>query len=652
MLLYGQRVRKITYYEGAGNISPSIFAALEDSQPQEYMLPNLKSLVWKAETPEGLERGLTFLVPELQSLTVETSGRISQQDVEDFLGEVSSLSELKALSITSSVKLSDRLPRFLLPLDTFERVSLMAPGALSPSIGRWLSKMPTLRYLQLDVSGKSETSIAAFFGRSHKQAVSSPDTARTPDSGVFSADELEALPEKLRLVQESTEQKSTGFKQLRSLQLTGEIASVNLFLSHLNCPIESLQLVIDDPEEEGEWRNLFATVQKQLHVSLHALDVSPTSSSRYTDLVRSTPRLDIASRHLPMDNLISLPQLVRMEIEMPLSTVFYEADIKRLALACPNIEILRLCHLSRWPTAAGPPKLPLGGLRALTAECKRLHTLSISVHATAATDDAVFDLKTSSRSLLRLHVGHSWVGDTLEASILLSHLAPHLESLKWFHEKNRPGYIEANDIGWQKVSTILVPLQRLQLRERKRAVAPKEDVVVSRRPAPKVRMGVDKAVDATQADKITVSEGVQTYLRTTSRAVEARPQTRHKSVLAQPKYLSEIVDATVQIQHESVDAVPSVKEQFSQTDVQVELPKPEEVIKDYKSEASMATFEVDDSLESKQVSNYRPSSTFSSLGDAVWSIFRVLRLISPNFVVRVFDMLPLVSVASGNESQN
>jgi len=43
-------------------------------------------------------------------------------------------------------------------------------------------------------------------------------------------------------------------------------------------------------------------------------------------------------------------------------------------------------------------------------------------------------------SLPHLHVGHSNVNDPLHATILLSHLAPLLETPKWFHEKNRPGY--------------------------------------------------------------------------------------------------------------------------------------------------------------------------------------------------------------------
>lgn len=211
VLVHGDRVRKITYNESIGNVHPSIFTVIEQTKPRDYLLPNLRALHWKCESADGLLRSKLFLNPQLRSVTLDIGGGVSQEDLAEYLAVVSASTRLTSLSITSPTRLPHYLPRLLQQQTTLEKVALVAPGALSPSIGRWLSSIPSLRSLQIDVGDRSDGVIASFFnglpssGKS-SPGFSSPDFVMTPLS----------TAESTLIVNFGVE---PGFKQLRHLSI-------------------------------------------------------------------------------------------------------------------------------------------------------------------------------------------------------------------------------------------------------------------------------------------------------------------------------------------------------------------------------------------------------------------------------------------------
>jgi hypothetical protein len=144
-------------------------------------------------------------------------------------------------------------------------------------------------------------------------------------------------------------------------------------------------------------------------------------------------------------------------------------------------------------------------------------------------------------------VGHSVSNDPLQTTILLSHLAPYLETVKWFHEKNRPGYVEANAAGWQKVSDWLPHMQGMRLMERARAIH-----LATKKPDMR-----DQCVDAT-VTRITVDKGLQVKPRVVQRSIQASPKLVDRATEAKPKLVSASIDATPSIVDTGVDATPTV----------------------------------------------------------------------------------------------
>lgn len=530
----------------------------EDTKPQEYILPNLKTLVWKVETAEGLERSLLFLSPQLRCLTVEIGSGIPQDEMVKFLTEVSQSTRLCSLSITSPTRVPAYLPRLMQQQTTLEKVALLAPGCLSPSIGRWLSAMSSLKSLQVDVGDRSDGVIASFFTGLPASGVSSPGIA-SPDIA------MSPLPgtESTVLIDFTQEQ---GFKQLRHVSLSGEVTSTNNFLSRISAPLQSIELALDEPDDEKEWRSFWATISKKFKNSLRSIVITASGTSRFTDLIRSTSRGENTARRLRLDGLEPFPALVRMEVDLPESRVFLDEDIRHLASACPNLEVIKLCPLSRWPIPYGPPKTTLAGLAPLASNCKRLHTLHIPLHATGTKNFSLYDMQYSSRSLERIHVGHSWVEDPLSVSILLSHFAPYMDNLKWFHEKNRPGYVEAHSVGWTRVSDILPQLQRLRLHEREQAQARPLSVPTK---APEVVSPRRTAPPAPAPAKTMISKAIQTKCPTADFGTQTKIQYRHKNISTKPFQRDAEIDATPSLVDEAVEMLPSVQEQA--IEVQPEL---------------------------------------------------------------------------------
>ena len=454
--------------------------------------------------------------------------------------------------------LPDDLPRQLAPQTDLDRLTLMAPGALSPSLGRWVSSLDRLRALQLDLTGRPSKAVDEFFRHvgASGSGFSTPNSARSRDSGVFSSEDIDFT--EIKKSMKKSKQRAPvedrtpiigAFVALRSLQLTGEVPAVVAFLRRIASPLTQLELVIEDPFDKGDWRNLCVLLSQSFGDSLQSLKISASGASRFTDLVRSTTaRAEAVSRRLSLEWLTSLPRLTRLDIDLPESVIIQNSDVAQLAEACPNLEILRLCPTARFPVSTGPPSLTLDGLAQLTARCRNLETLAVVVNGDAVDPQMYMHRIVSSRTLLKLHLGHSWVREPLTAALALSHLAPHADTLRWFHEKNRPGFIETHALGWQRVTEMLPHLQDVRLTER----------WISGRPElPEPRQMLDKAVDATPVMRERV---IQATPKMTSTATQSTPQTSEKAVSAWPRAKSTAVDATPAVNSQGVDAVPSAVE--------------------------------------------------------------------------------------------
>ncbi|KAJ7246271.1 hypothetical protein B0H12DRAFT_1203333 [Mycena haematopus] len=556
ILKYGGRVLKITYDEISNNVSTSIFPIFEEFRPTTYILPNLQHLTWKISSPDNLDRAALFLSPELQGFVLHLGGAGTRfPTLPAFLADLGGRMKLQTFSINSSVGLPDNFTDLLLSQNRLERVAVVAPGALSPTVGKWVAYLPCLKSLQLDLSNRSLIAVNGFF-KEVRSGESTPDSVEShTDSGVFSGDELdfsEIRKSVLKLTGDA--KKETTFPALTQLQLTGQASSIVAFLTHVSSPLTHLDITIEDPPNAADWRDLSGMICERFGSSLTSLRVGATLSSKFGDLVRSTSRAAPAPSRLSLEHLSPLPVLRTFCVDLPESICFTPLDIACLAEMTPNLEELRLCPLARFSPAT-PPQLTLESLAPLMRNCTRLNVLAVVIHARPGTAEP----SASSNSLLWLHVGHSWVADTLQVAILLSHLAPHLETIKWFTERNRPGFIEANARSWQKVSDILPHLQNLRLTER-RAALPQKEIVVKyvQVPAPRPPMA-DKAIDATVR---TVDCEVDATPSTAECSVQAIPLTRDRETQASPQCVSVAIDSTPQTVDTHVDAVPETAETY------------------------------------------------------------------------------------------
>jgi hypothetical protein len=542
----------LTYDESSKSVSPSIFPIIEEHRPHTYILPNLTTLVWRVETPNGLDHIHLFLNPELQNLTLEVNPRIPH--LGNVLADISRRTKLASFSLTSLTPLPDDVPRLLVPQTELDRFALMAPSAISSGLGRWVASLERLRALQLDLTGRPSKAVDDFFRHvgASSSGTSTPGSPQSRDSGVFSGEDIDftetrksTKKSKKRPVEEHVPIVG-AFVPLRVLHLTGEVPTIVSFLRRIASPLTHLELVIEDSFDKTDWRNLCVLLSRSFSDSLQSLKISASSASRFNDLVRATSRGEnTASRRLSLESLTSLPYLTRLDIDLPESVVVQNSDIVQLAEACPSLEILRLCPTARFPIAGGPPSLTLDGLAPLTARCRNLETLAVVIDGDAVDPQMYLYRTVSSRTLLKLHLGHSWVREPLTAALALSHLAPHADTLRWFHEKNRPGFIETHALGWQRVLDMLPPLQDVRLTERWISGQPE---------LPEPRQMIDKAVEA---KPVMCERVVQAAPKMTSTATQAAPRTAEKVVFARPQARSTAVDATPDVVSQAVDAVPT-----------------------------------------------------------------------------------------------
>jgi hypothetical protein len=359
LLPYADRVRKITYDEGARNVPASIFSVFQGRSPRQWILPNLTHLVWKCDTPAGLDHGQIFLNPGLQSLTLEIGNKFS--NLSNFLAVLSTRTRLNTFSLSSLGKLPEDLPRVMAYQDLLENVSIVAPGALDAKVGKWVSELPELRSLKLDLTGQSMSSVEGFFDEiAPGSGWSTPNSEGSRDSGVFSEVDFTEIKKTTAFGGSTGDARRGACPQLRQLHLTGQVGNIVTFLKQLSGHIHTLELAIEDPPEEQNWQDLCAVICDKLAGTLRSLRILSAAPVRQIELPRSPGRFqDPTSRRLPLSHFTSLPKLMELEIDLPESVVFDNSDIVHLATICPAIEVLKLCPQARWPANLASPSVTL-----------------------------------------------------------------------------------------------------------------------------------------------------------------------------------------------------------------------------------------------------------------------------------------------------
>lgn len=488
VLYYANRVQRLTYNESLNNVAPSVFSTVLLA-PRQFLFPNLKTLVWRCDTPAGLERALTFMNTKLESFTLEIN---RAPRLEQFLKEMPKRTKLVNFTIVSTTALPQSFPEVMAAQDNIESLVFVIPGALSPAMGGWMAKLPSLKSLQLDLTARSTHSIESFFEETGlRSGCSTPTSFSATDSGVFTgSDDVDSHDVRkdlrkaaLKLTGDYRSQTSrtspTAFAALEELQLTGDAGNAAVFLKHLRNPVSSLSLVIEDPPDRHDWQDLSVVVSERFGDSLESLRVTTNTPPR-PESTRFSSKSEVGQR-LSLKHFSDLSVLKRLEIDLHYSYQFDAGDISRLSEACPGIESIKLCPTAKYPLAGGPPQLTLEDLVPLTERCRSLNTLSIALNATTtqSADEILASRGASSTSLRQLHLGHSWAKDPLDTAIILSHLAPHLDVLRYFHEATRPGVIPSHAQTWQKVIELLPHLQRIRLAERRAT----EEQFASRNPA-------------------------------------------------------------------------------------------------------------------------------------------------------------------------
>ena len=359
LLVYADRVKKITYEEGAHNVPISIFPVFEDRSPRQWILPNLTHLVWKCDTPAGLDRGKIFLNTGLQSLTLEVGHKFP--NLSDFLTVLSTRTRLNSFSLASLGPLPEDFSMVMGQQVLLEKVSIVAPGALDARVGKWVSELPELRSLKLDLMGQSMGNVEGFFDEiALGSGSSTPASEESGDSGVFSELDFTEIKKTTAFSRSGGDARRGACPQLRQLHLTGQTGNIVTFLKQLAEHIHTLELAIEDPPEDHDWQDLCAVICEKLSGSLRSLRILSAVPMKQMELPRSPGRFqDPTSRRLPLCYFTSLPNLAVFEIDLPESVMFDNSDIMHLATVCPAIEELKLCPQARWPANLAPPSVTL-----------------------------------------------------------------------------------------------------------------------------------------------------------------------------------------------------------------------------------------------------------------------------------------------------
>ncbi|KZV74947.1 hypothetical protein PENSPDRAFT_647698 [Peniophora sp. CONT] len=446
VLAYAPLVRALTYDESARAAHPSLFPVLASS-PGGTLLPRLRALTWRAETAAGLGRAAPFLgSAHLHALALTLGPKAVPQ-----LAELLTTPEAEALHLAVfDLVAAAPVPTTVLEAvpDIFaglERLSLSMPELFSPAMGLWIARLPYLRALELDLAGASIQDLKGFFmdmpGLRSRGSVHSSPTMNS-DSGVFSGEE------------DNAPAGPGALPRVQTLKLRGAARAIAEFLKHL-APggIAKLQLTLADPPEPADWADVLELLGCCFGASLTSFTVGAAES-----IVDSSNR---PPRRLCLDALarVYLPALTSFCIDMCCASMITDTDLYHLARACPALHKLYL------PLTPPNPRATLDGLAFLTARCPSLYSISLSLDAQQPPSDGVFfDLSASSRALRVLDVGNSCAGDSLQAAVALSHLAPHLETLRYAEADE--GQDDTDEKAWSECARILPALQGVRLTER------------------------------------------------------------------------------------------------------------------------------------------------------------------------------------------
>jgi len=81
--------------------------------------------------------------------------------------------------------LPDDFSRVVFHQDLLEKVSIIAPGALDTKVCKWVSELPELRSLSLDLTSQSMNDVEGFFDEIPPgSGFSTPNSEESRDSGV------------------------------------------------------------------------------------------------------------------------------------------------------------------------------------------------------------------------------------------------------------------------------------------------------------------------------------------------------------------------------------------------------------------------------------------------------------------------------------
>ena len=164
VLAYAPLVRSLTYDEASRTAHPSLFPVLADA-PGGPLLPRLRALTWRAESPAGLARAAPFLSSaHLHALALTLGPKAVGQ-----LASLLAAPEAEALRL-AVFNLVAAAPVPVTVLEAFpdafvslERLSLSMPEMLSPAMGMWIARLPYLRGLEMDLAGATIKDIRDFF---------------------------------------------------------------------------------------------------------------------------------------------------------------------------------------------------------------------------------------------------------------------------------------------------------------------------------------------------------------------------------------------------------------------------------------------------------------------------------------------------------
>ena len=145
--------------------------------------------------------------------------------------------------------------------------------------------------------------------------------------------------------------------------------------------------------------------------------------------------------------------------------------------------------------------------------------------------------------------------DSLQVAILLSHLAPHIDNLKWLNERGpRSNTLNMNADGWHKVCEYLPHLQAIRLSEQRMSAV---EIVVP----PQMS---EKSVDATT---LSIDTGVQAVVQTTECSVQFSPILVDREISAVPGVNEVSIDARPTLSEAGVLVIPTLLEKSIGTSV-------------------------------------------------------------------------------------